>query len=177
MITSVEIGQYILILSHQRHLGPAQLDLTVGGVKPTSEGHSLVSLYRGPIQMFVWRRGPHTNRGDTTLRFWTDSPNIGNKIFSKKKKWYQFRTPLHATRAAHTYCCGFLKKTVDAVSDTGPHQWRHVGLCRMGHLWAIFNTFAIGSYAPQSSFLNKTVSRPFFLSVLIHYMYEFYVLP
>ena len=34
-----------------------QLDFTVGGIKPISEGHSLISLCRGPIQIFV-RRGP-----------------------------------------------------------------------------------------------------------------------
>jgi hypothetical protein len=36
---------------------PVQLDFTVGGIKPISEGHSLISLYRGPIQIFV-RREP-----------------------------------------------------------------------------------------------------------------------
>jgi hypothetical protein len=33
---------------------PAQLDYTGGGVEPISEGRSLISLCRGPIQMFVW---------------------------------------------------------------------------------------------------------------------------
>jgi hypothetical protein len=36
---------------------PLQLDCTVGGIKPISEGHSLISLSQGPIQIFV-RRGP-----------------------------------------------------------------------------------------------------------------------
>jgi hypothetical protein len=42
--------------------GLAQLDLTIGGVKPTSEGHSFISLCRGPIQIFVWR-GPIQTAG------------------------------------------------------------------------------------------------------------------
>jgi hypothetical protein len=37
--------------------GPVQLDFTVGGLKPISEGHSLILLLLGPVQIFVWR-GP-----------------------------------------------------------------------------------------------------------------------
>jgi hypothetical protein len=33
--------------------GLAQLDFTAHEIKPISEGHSLISLCRGPIQMFV----------------------------------------------------------------------------------------------------------------------------
>ena len=36
---------------------PAQVDFTARGIKPISEGPSLISLYRGPVQMFV-RWGP-----------------------------------------------------------------------------------------------------------------------
>ena len=37
--------------------GPVQLGFTGGGIKPISEGHSLISLCWGSIQIFE-RRGP-----------------------------------------------------------------------------------------------------------------------
>jgi hypothetical protein len=55
-----------------------QLDFTVRGVKPISEGHPLISLYRGPIQIFVWW-GPiqiAENRGGHTRRLLYDTDQI-----------------------------------------------------------------------------------------------------
>jgi hypothetical protein len=39
-------------------LGPVQLDFTVSEVKPISEGHSLISLCRGPIQ-YLYGEDPY----------------------------------------------------------------------------------------------------------------------
>jgi hypothetical protein len=43
--------------ARRRVLRLLQLDFTVGDIKPISEGHSLILLWRGPIQIFVLR-GP-----------------------------------------------------------------------------------------------------------------------
>jgi hypothetical protein len=50
---------------------------------------------------------------------------------------------------------------VGVASATGTVVWRGVGICEVGHLWAILNTFTSGNYASLPSSRDRAVSRPF----------------
>jgi len=50
---------------------------------------------------------------------------------------------------------------VGLASATGTAVGRGVGICEVGHLWAILNTFTPAAYALRSSFRDRAVSRPF----------------
>jgi hypothetical protein len=47
------------------------------------------------------------------------------------------------------------------ASAIGTAVGRGVGICEVGHLWAILNTFTASNYALRSSFRDRAVSRPF----------------
>ena len=96
------------------------------------------------------------------LRFWTNSPNIGNilKVSKKNAPDPSFGPRACRPRGPHIVLWVF-KIMVDLASDSMPRRWRGVGFCWVGHLRAILNTFTTGPYAPQSSFRDKAVSPPF----------------